>query len=88
MLLAECLGEGCTASFYVLRLQTKVLNFVLVFQGNYCGECLLSTRIISLINLLFVVVITAGLSLLLDQIIYLFCFHFPTPQFFLRQGLM
>lgn len=62
----------------------KVLNSVLVFHGNYCGECLLSTRIISLINLVFVVIITAGLSLLLDQIICLLFFISPPPIFWDR----
>lgn len=47
------LGKGAPPSFYVLRHLMKILDFVLGFQSNYCAERLLSTRIISLINLRF-----------------------------------
>lgn len=53
MPLAECWGKGCTLSLYVLWHLMKVLDFILVFQSNYCTQRLLSSRIISLINFHF-----------------------------------
>jgi hypothetical protein len=54
MLLADFTGG---VSFYVFRFLMKVFNVVLMLQGNYCGGFLLSTRTISLINLLFMLLL-------------------------------
>lgn len=59
----------------------KVFNFVLVPQGNYCEECLLSTRSISLINFLFMLLLLLA-SLCNQSRLFV---SFPIPYFFLQE---
>lgn len=50
-------GGGLLALFMLLGLLQKFLTLYLCPQGNYCEGCLLSTRTIFLINLLFMLLL-------------------------------
>lgn len=74
------LGVGSVADAF--RFLMKVFNFVLVPQGNYCERCLLSTKSISLINLLFMLLLLLA-SLYNQNRLVVF---FPIAYFFLQEG--